>query len=469
MSDQGTILRLAAKSLLNRRGTAALTLFSIAVSVSLLLGVEHIRKEARNSFASTISDTDLIVGARSGPLQLLLYSVFRMGSPTNNLSWESYQKIAASPLVKWTVPISLGDSHRGYRVLGTTPAYFEHYRYGSGRSLALASGTAFGGEVQQAVIGSEVAAALGYPVGTPIEISHGIGATSFHTHDEYPFTVVGILHPTGTPVDQTVHVPLAAIDLIHQQPGTPPDSHAHQGEAHSRADGGHDNHDQTNNDHEGHDHADHGDETHEHDDHGGETHEHDGHDAAEQLGDPESITAFLVGLTNRVDTLKVQRAINQLPGEALLAIIPGQTLQELWGLVGMVELALLTISGFVIVAGLLGLLASILTSLNERRREMAILRSVGARPSHIFFLMLSEAGLIAGAGAMLGVALQAALVGIAGGFMETRLGLVLQWHWPGPFELMVVLAVVLAATLLALWPAWRAYRNTLADGLTLRV
>ena len=102
---------LAIKSLRNRKFTTILTVVSIALSVTLLLGVERIRKETRTSFANTISGTDLIVGARSGPLQLLLYSVFRIGNATNNISWESYQEIRRNPNINWTIPISLGDSH----------------------------------------------------------------------------------------------------------------------------------------------------------------------------------------------------------------------------------------------------------------------------------------------------------------------------------------------------------------------
>ena len=120
------LLHLTLQSLANRWLTALLTAAAIAFSVALLLGVEKVRTGAKLSFANTISGTDLIVGARSGPVQLLLYSVFRIGNATANISWESYETIASNPSVAWAVPLSLGDSHRGFRVLGTTPSYFEH-------------------------------------------------------------------------------------------------------------------------------------------------------------------------------------------------------------------------------------------------------------------------------------------------------------------------------------------------------
>src|SRR5690606_34002951 len=137
------LIRLAGKSLSNRAGTALLVVLSMALSVALLLGVERLRDQVRDSFASTISGVDLIVGARSGPLNLLLYSVFRIGEPTANVSWKSVEWITAQPQVDWVVPLSLGDSHRGFAVLGTTTAYFDHYRYARERNLQFSHGERF--------------------------------------------------------------------------------------------------------------------------------------------------------------------------------------------------------------------------------------------------------------------------------------------------------------------------------------
>lgn len=208
------VLALAWKSLFNRRFTALLTVGSIALSVMLLIGVERLRTEAKSGFANTISGTDLIVGARSGSLQLLLYSLFRIGDATNNISWESYQDIARHEAVEWSVPISLGDSHRGFRVMGTDSAYFEHYKYARSRSLTFEQGQPFN-DLYDTVIGSEIARKLGYKIGETFVIAHGAGKVSFQEHADKPFKVVGILAPTGTPVDQTVHISLAGIEAIH--------------------------------------------------------------------------------------------------------------------------------------------------------------------------------------------------------------------------------------------------------------
>ncbi|MEL6104352.1 MAG: ABC transporter permease, partial [Pseudomonadota bacterium] len=197
--------RLALMSLASRWPTAILSMLAIAFSVMLFLGVEKVRNGARASFADTISGTDVIVGARAGSVQLLLYSVFRIGNATNNVTWQTYETVRSRPEVEWSVPLSLGDSHRGYRVLGTTTGYFDHYRYRRDRELVFKEGTRFD-DLFDAVLGADVAAALGYKIGQSIIVSHGLGRVSFTDHADKPFTVVGILAKTGTPVDRTVHV-----------------------------------------------------------------------------------------------------------------------------------------------------------------------------------------------------------------------------------------------------------------------
>lgn len=417
------ILGLALKSLSNRRMTVGLTVFAIAVSVLLVLGVERLRHDAKSSFANTISGTDLIVGARSGSIQLLLYSVFRIGNATNNISWRSYQDIASRPDVAWTIPLSLGDSHRGYRVMGTTTDYFEHYRYGRGQPLAFADGKPFA-DVFDAVLGADVAEALGYRRGDPIVVAHGLGAEGFSTHDDKPFTVTGILERTGTPVDRTVHVSLTGIEAIHvdwkggaRVPGMSVDA-----------------------------------------------------DTVRQMGlKPKSITAFLVGLKSRLAAFRIQRAINEYRREPLLAALPGVALQELWDLMGTAETALAAISFFVVAAGLLGMLTMLLSGLNERRREIAILRTVGARPAHIFGLLVLEAGLITLAGALLGLAMLYLELLIAQPFVAAEYGLTLTIGLPSVRDLSVLGLIVAAGVAAGTLPAARAYRQSLADGMVARV
>ncbi|MGB0360634.1 MAG: ABC transporter permease, partial [Endozoicomonas sp.] len=416
--------RLALKSLKNRKATAILTTLSIAVSVALLLGVERLRVEARNSFTNTVSGTDLVIGARSSPLSLLLYSVFHMGNATNNITWETYQDLTSDRAVAWAIPIALGDSHRGYRVVGTSQDMFKYFRYGNDQPLVFHHGETFD-DLFDAVLGSEVSALLGYQQNQNIILSHGIESKSLQEHGNKPFRVSGILKPTGTPMDRTILISLEGIEALHIDwiNGAAP-NHLLEVSA----------------------------------------------DKVRIMDlQPRSITAFYVGLKSRIAAFRFQRKVNEYPQEAMTAILPGVALGELWRLVGSAEKALLVISLMVVIAGLTGMLTTILTSLNERRREMAILRSVGARPGHIFTLMMTESMIYGAAGTMLGLLLLYGVLFTAQPILQFKLGMHIAITLPGRDELIFMTTIIGCAALLGMVPAWRAYRNSLTDGLTVRL
>ena len=377
--------------------------------------------QARDSFANTVSGTDLIVGARSGQVNLLLYSVFRIGNPTNNVGWDSYQSIKDKPGIAWTIPLSLGDSHKGFRVLGTNGDYFTHLKYGRQQALAMREGRPFQTPFE-AVLGAQVAAKLGYHIGQSIVIAHGAGNTSFSQHDNLPFTVVGILAPTGTPIDRTVHVPLAGIEAIHL---------------------------------------------------GWDTGRHSKNVTADQALErdltPKTITAFMVGLSNRILAFQLQRTINTYPSEPLMAILPGAALQELWAMMSVAETALSVIAAFVVVAGLIGMLTTLLAGLNERRRELAILRSLGAGPGHLFTLLTMEAMALTSLGIVLGVAALYLGQGLASPWLLSHYGLQLGLALPSAYEWQLLGLVWLAGVVIGLLPAARAYRYSLSDGMSIRV
>ncbi|MBU0643303.1 MAG: ABC transporter permease [Alphaproteobacteria bacterium] len=414
------ILRLAIGSLCARALTVGMTILAIALSVALFLGVEKIRTGARASFADTISGTDLIVGARSGSVQLLLYSVFRIGNATNNVTWESYQDIKSRPEVDWIVPISLGDSHRQFRVMGTTSGFFEHYKYRGGRALEIPVGHGLE-DLYDAVIGADVAASLGYAVGDPIVVSHGLA--SFTAHDDQPFRVAGIIAKTGTPVDRTVIVSLEAIEAIHVDWQTG----AKSGQITPR-------------------------------------------DVIRDMDlTPTAITAALVGVNSRLQVFGLQRWINDYPEEPVLAILPGVALQELWQIVGVAETALIGVSAMVVVTALIGMMAMIFSSLNERRREMAIWRAMGARPSTILGLLVLEAMLMAAAGALLGLSFLYLGLVVGQPWVDVAFGIWLPIEPPSLRDVMALGFVIGAAALTSLFPALRAYRLSLADGMMVRI
>ncbi len=415
-------LSLAWKSARNRKVTAILSILTVAISVILLLGVERIRTQAKSSFANTISGTDLIVGGRSGQVNLLLYSVFRIGNATNNIDWKSYQEFSQHRAVKWAIPISLGDSHKGFRVMGTNHSYFEHYRYGQKQNLAFTKGREFQ-QLFETVIGADVAKKLGYQIGSEIIIAHGISDVGFSRHDNLPFKVVGILAPTGTPVDKTVHVSLEAIEAIHvgwesgANLGNTPD--------------------------------------------------------AQQLQNrdfqPKQITAMMLGLKSKIQTFALQRQINTYAKEPLSAILPGVALHELWGMMSVAEQALMAVSAFVVIAGLLGMLSSLLTSLQERRREMAILRAMGARPRHVFSLLILEASSLTFIGILLGTFSLYLLLFVAAPFIQQSYGINLSVITLSNYELSLLALVQLAGTVIGFIPALRAYKQSLSDGMTIRI
>ncbi|MGI9366511.1 MAG: ABC transporter permease [Rhizobiaceae bacterium] len=415
------LLRVALRSLMSRSITVALVIFTIALSVSLLLGVEKMREGARSSFADTISDTDLIFGARSGGVQLLLYSVFRIGNATNNVSWQSYKEISNRPEVEWSVPISLGDSHRGYRVMGTTAEYFDRYRYRGGRPLSFYEGGVFS-DLFDAVVGADVAEQLNYKIGDKIVVAHGLA--SFSEHENQPFQVAGILAKTGTPVDRTVIVSLEAIEAIHvdwqggaQIPGrATPVERLRQMEL-----------------------------------------------------QPKAITAAMLGVKSKLQIFNLQRSINEYRQEPLLAILPGVALQELWEIVGVAETALAAVSAMVVLTALLGMMAMIFSGLNERRREMAILRSIGARPGTVVSLLLIEAVAMTLAGIVFGLMLLYAALWVVRPIIDAKFGLYLPIEPLESREWKLLGTIAVAGALVSLAPAIRAYRMSLADGMSIRI
>lgn len=429
------LLPLALRSAWNRRYTLGLTLVAIALSVTLLLGIERLRNDARASFADAVSGTDLVVGARSSPMQLLLYAVFHLGEANNKLSWQSAQMLATHPAVAWSIPLSLGDSHRGFPVLGTTPAYFMHFRYGDKQPLRLVVGKPRSGQISglfDVVLGAEVAERLGYKLGDKVVLAHGMrepDAEHEHEpghaeHGDKPFTVVGILARTGTPVDRTLHIALEAIEAIHLdwQAGAPIPGFSIPPQFVQKFD----------------------------------------------LA-PKAVSAVLLGLKSRAGVFAMQRELAEYRGEPLLAILPGVALAELWELMAVAERVLLAVSGLVLAVSLAGLVAVVLAGLGERRRELAILRANGARPGDLFVLLALEGGAVTVAGALLGTTLLTLLTAGLGPVVAAHYGLVMQVALPTLAELELLAWVIAVGTLASLLPGYRAYRLSLADGLTPRL
>lgn len=407
------LFKLALLSLKDRKNSVLLSVLAMTVSIVVLIGIEHIRQQTKANFANTISGVDLIVGARTSSMNLLLYSVFRIGNPTNNIRWDTYQAIANSKQVKWAIPISLGDSHKGFRVMGTTPEYFDFFSYGQKHGLTFKAGARFN-HVFDVVLGADVANKLGYRLGDKITLAHGIGATSFSHHSANPFTVSGILARTGTPVDQTLHVSLQSIEAIHSSgPQT-----VQLSEALSLKDVQDD-----------------------------------------PSLQPKTITAFMVGLQSKMAIFQFQRRVNEYASEPIVAILPGVALSELWQMMGMLENTLLLISVLVFIAASFGVSAMLLTSIRERRHEINLLRMIGAPAYFLFLLIQVEALLITLLSCGLGLSLLSTCLWLFGDELVSQFGLNIAANLLTLNTLYVTMATMIASVLIAIIPSLTGYRH----------
>ena len=409
---------LAWRSAWSRRLGLSWVALSIALSTFLMLLLDRLQQDIRQHFSQSVSGTDLIVGARTSGTSLLMYSVFRIGNATHNIRWSSAQAIAKDPAVAWTIPISLGDSYQGFPVVATTTAYFEHFRYGRQQALRLDQGRPFTG-LFDAVIGAEVADRLNLQPGQKIALSHGSGAFQAADHGDKPFTVVGVLARTGTPVDRSVHIGLDGMQAIHLDwiagmPAREPIS-------------------------------------------------------VDKIGQmdltPDSVTAVLVGLKSRAGVFSMQRSVGQFHAEPLMAVLPGVALDELWSNLAMGEQAIEVMVILVAVVSLLSLIAVISTGLEQRRGELAVLRSLGAGPRRIFALLVFEAVIVTAAAAIAGATATALAIAALGDWLSAHYGIALQWSAPQSSQWLILSGTVLAGALASTVPGWRAYRLSISDGL----
>ena len=417
--------QLAWKSLKNRQLSTVLTVFSMTLSLVLLMGVERIKRAAEDGFTQSISGVDLIVGARSGPLQIVLYSVFNIGQATQNVSIESYNEIKQRPEVLWTIPYSLGDGHRGFRVVATNQDFFKYYQFRSKEKIEFSEGQAFNGYFD-VVIGADVAKKLGYQLGSKVVVAHGsTTGVSIQEHEDKPFQVVGIMKPTGTSIDRAIYISLEAMEAIHVdwQTGSAPslDKQVHT------------------------------------------------EDLTEKMLQPKTITSFLVRTKNRIEVLKLQRMINEYKEEPLLAVIPGVVLSEMWTSLTIVEKVLKAISFLVMIVGLISMLISIMTSLNERRREMAILRALGASLKNILSLVITETLMLSSLAILFACVFKLILELFLGPWLQSNYGLYLQAPIFSTSEIVYMVIMLVSSTLISFIPAVRAMRSALKDGLSLRL
>lgn len=408
-------LLLAYKSIRFRKKSLFLTLFSLTLSVVLILSIERIQKSIQENLTQSVSQVDLVVGARGSSLSLILYSIFNIGSASNNISYESYKKIANDERVEWTIPYSLGDGHKGFRVVATTSDFFKHYRFKRDESPQFREGL-FTNQTLDVVLGSEVQKKLNYKLQDPVVIAHGsTTGDSFVEHSDRPFKVSGVLKPTGTAIDRTLYISLSGMEALHI-----------------------------------------------------DFNDFKALDSPETQLITKSITSFFLRTKNRVQTLSLQRDINTFAEEPLSAAIPGVVLNDLWQSLNTIDLAMRSIIWIVGAVSLASLMSIMLILLGERRREMGILRSLGAPASTVIQLLTIEGFLISLSSVVFGYLLVFILGFVVEPLMLNQYGFRLSSGVFTLFNLYYSLVIIAAGTSVSALPAWLLYRKKLKENLSVK-
>jgi len=467
---------LVIQSLLNRWLSCLLIILTLAFSISLFFTVSRIQESVRSSFQNTISGVDSVVAARGGDLQILLNSVFLIGEPNSTIRWSTFKDITDNNKMNWVVPITLGDSHKGYRVIGTTNNYFKEIKYSSGKNIEFLSGNSFN-DVFDVVLGNAVANKLKYNLDAEIIITHGLSDVGEvhtfrsekenhsdhadhddhadeehdnhddhvdhddhakheehdnhedhadeghegHNHENLGFKVTGILKPTGTPIDNAVYISLAGIEAMHT---------------------------------------------------GWIGNQKVIDVSIEQIMQselkPKTISAIFVSLKNRTQVFQFQRDVLNYKEEAISSVMPGITLSRLWALTGNLDKAFKIITFFIIIIALLGMIAMTIAGLNGRRREMAILRSVGASPTNIVSLLLVESIIISLISCAIGYILMIIIFSIGKDYLQNNYGIFINSFSIKNYDLQMIISIICAALIATIVPAIQIYKNTLRDGLNVR-
>jgi len=413
---------------LNTALCVSLLLFGVGI-ISLLLLIQH---QLEQKFARDLQDIDLVVGAKGSPLQLVLSAVYHLDAPTGNISLADARKLMDAPVVEAAIPLSYGDSYRGYRILGTSTSYLKKYdaRLREGRVFA---------EVMEATLGAAVAEKSGLQVGDTFLGTHG-EVKDGHVHDEHPYTVVGILQPTYTVLDNLVLTNLESVWQVHAHPG---DDHDHE-------------------DGEGHDHEDEDPGEHEHGK--GHDHEHDHEHSASVLtaADSLEITALLLNYKTRMAALNMPRIINEQTN--MQAVLPALEINRLFYMLGVGATTLRLIAGGIMVMAGFSVFFVLYNRLRERKYELALMRTVGYRPWQLFVLLVLEGVLLAIAGYVLGWLLSRAGLYVINRQAAGDFNLHFTGEWVAG-EAWLLLLTILIGVAAALLPAWQAMRMDISGVL----
>jgi putative ABC transport system permease protein len=414
------MLSLLLKSMRSRIVPTLLVTISLMASMVLLLSIERIQQGTEEGFNQSISGVDAIIGPRSSSLELVLYTVFHLGRPINNITTKTIEDIKLRSDIDWLVPIALGDSHRGFRVVATESNYFQHIKYANNQPLSFSKGVAFT-ELSEAVLGSDVAEKLNYSVGSEIRITHGSIESIGSRHDDFSFKVTGVLKKTGTPIDQAVFLDLKGYELLHLgwKSGKKIFS----------------------------------------------LNDIDLSSLPDDALSPKTITAAFVGLKSKLTLFNFSKSIREYPREAISAVIPGIALSELWSIVGLVDKGFQLLSWIIIAISLIAMVTLIIASLDNRKQEMTIYRANGASPKFLAAIVVYES-LVIGLTAIIGAIILVTIVTyFATNQLSLTLGILPSFQWISMDEIKVFIIILLAGMLSSLIPAAMVFRKNLHQTL----
>jgi putative ABC transport system permease protein len=416
VSDLAIVLR----SLQTRLFQTLVTAATVAIGVGLLLTLLSMRESGRDVFKRGSGNVDLLVTAEPGALVSVLNGLFYAGAPANPIPWSRFVEIRDGYPWQWAIPMQQGDNYRGYPVLATTSDFLTRYEPEPGVPWRMAEGRVFESPFE-VVVGAEVARATRLGLGDRLTVTHGSGGSREdhgHSHDEYDYTVVGVLEPSGSAHDRALFSDLDSSWVLHAF-----DRHEREGR-----------------------------------------HVHVGVDDLEEVD--RAITGILLKVPSRGGTsAALPQQFVRLQREGFTVAQPAQEIGRLLAIVGNIDGLLVAMAIAVLLASGVGIMLALYSSMDLRRRQVAILRVLGASAGRVFSIVLTESALIGLGGALLGVGLAAAGSAIVASTLVERLGLVVPWSLDARLALIVVLGTTLLASLAGLLPAMLAYRTHVADHL----
>ncbi len=412
------LMSLVRRSLRQHALSSFVTIVSVGLAAGLTMSVFAINAQTYDAFTGGRVGFDAVLGARGSQLQLVLNTVFHLETSPGNIPWTLYKEIAGDSRVTLAIPYAVGDNYQGYRIVGTTPEMFTKFTYREGRGFVLkAGGRVFDETKKEAIVGHYVAGKLGLDVGSTFNPYHGLQFSERERHrDEY--TVVAVMEPTNGPSDRVLWIP---IEGIYRMSG-----HVLRGT--------------------------------------GTVYRPSDDEAVPE--EHREVSAVMLKLRNPQAGFLLNQTINQQGKIATLAWPIGRVMAELFDRIGWVSRILTMVAYLVVVVAAGSILASIYNTMNERRREFAILRALGARRTTVFSAIVLEASTITALGALLGFVVYGGILSAAFVIVRAQTGVVLDAFKFDPALWMTPVGMILLGALAGLVPAFKAYRTDVASNLT---